>query len=263
MYPNAKYSQGMTTGVVVLGMLLLAGVIIVAIIRDKIVNQPWTEFPVTGQGTVSYTPDEAVVTVGVSITNALTAQDALSRLSTSIGKIVPAIQALGITEENISTHSYTLSPQYYYPENSPAKISGYNATQYVAVKLDISKSQDLIGKVIETANAQGANEILGVTFDVSNLDELKQQAILLAINDAKSNAEETAQAAGVRLDDVHSWWQSPISIPVGPTPYYNGGYGGGYGGDAMMSEGAMPTSPIVAPGMQEIIMEVTLNYGTK
>ncbi len=46
-------------------------------------------------------------------------------------------------------------------------------------------------------------------------------------------------------------------------PYYNGGYGGGYGGDMMMSEGAMPVSPIVAPGMQEIIMEVTLNYGTK
>lgn len=263
MYLGAKYSRGMTTGVVVLGMLLLAGVLTVAIVRDRIVNQPWTEFAVTGQGTVSYTPDEAIVTVGVSVTNAVSAQNALSRLSTTIGQVVPAIQALGITEENISTHSYTLSPQYYYPENSPAKISGYNATQYVAVKLDISESQDLIGKVIETASAKGANEILGVTFSVSNLDDLKQQAILLAIDDAKNNAEETAEAAGVRLDGIHSWWQNPISIPGGPMPYYSGGYGGGYGGDMMMSEGAMPVSPIVAPGMQEIIMEVTLNYGTK
>lgn len=246
------------SAVAVIGMVLLAGVLTVALVRDRIVNQPWREVSITGTGKVPYTPDEALVTLGVHVDTAPTAQGALSTLSMNMERIIPAIKELGIPEENISTQSYNLYPQYYYPENRPAVISGYTADQQLNVKLtgDEGVSQDLVEKVIETASAAGANQIMGISFSVSNVEDLHQQALLLAIEDAKGRAQETADAAGVRLKKVVSWWENPISVPGQPIPYY-GGYGGemGMGGGKDMS--------IVPSGSQEVIIQVNLNYSIK
>ena len=45
------------------GYVLLATIVIVAILRDRIVNQPQWQVSVTGQGKVAYQPDIAVVTL--------------------------------------------------------------------------------------------------------------------------------------------------------------------------------------------------------
>ncbi len=248
--------------VVVIGMVLLAGVLTVAIIRDRIVNQPWREVSITGTGKVPYTPDEATVTLGVHVNTAPSAQAALNILSTNMEKIIPAIRELGISEENISTQSYNLYPQYFYPENRPAVISGYTADQQLTVKLtgDAGVSQDLVEKVIGVASAAGANQIMGVSFSVSNVEELRQQALLLAMEDAKSRAQETADAAGVRLKKVVSWWENPISVPGQPIPYYDG-YG--YGGGDMGMGGKGVGMGMIPSGSQEVIIQVNLNYSIK
>ncbi|MCR4274930.1 MAG: SIMPL domain-containing protein [Candidatus Campbellbacteria bacterium] len=258
MYSQPTYSRGMTTGVVVLGMLLLAGVITVAIIRDKIVAQDWQQVSITGTGKVPYTPDEGTVTLGVHVDNAVTAQAALTRLSDTIAKVIPAIVALGIPAEDISTQAYNLFPQYYYPEGKPAVISGYSADQQLSIKLTLQNgaSDTRIGKVIETASAQGVNQVVGVAFTASNIEDLQQQALLIAIADAKGRAQETAEAAGVRLKEVISWWENPISVP-GLVPQYGGEMGMGYGG------GDMKSSPMVSSGTQEVIVQVNLNYSIK
>ncbi|GMU74234.1 MAG: hypothetical protein AMXMBFR44_4310 [Candidatus Campbellbacteria bacterium] len=252
-------AKGLPRSVVaVIGMLLLAGVLTIALVRDRIVSPPWREVTITGTGRVPYTPDEALVRLGVHVDTAPTAQAALGVLSMNMEKIIPALQELGIPEENISTESYNLYPQYYYPENRPAVISGYGADQQLTVKLtgEEGVTQDLVSRVIETASASGANQILGVSFTASNIDELHQEALLLAIQDAQSRAEETADAAGVRLKKVVSWWENPIYLP-GSTMSYDYyakggemGMGGGY-------------APQVPSGEQEIVIQVNLNYSTK
>lgn len=259
MYSQATYSRGMTTGVVVLGMLLLAGVVVTAIIRDRIVNQPWREVSITGTGKVPYTPDEGTITLGVHVDNAATAQAALARLSETVGKVIPAITELGIPAEDISTQTYNLFPQYYYPEGGPSVISGYSADQQLVIKLTLQNgaSDERIGKVIEAASAQGANQVLGVSFTASNIEDLQQQALLEAIEDAKGRAETTASAAGVTLKKVVSWWENPISVPGSPIPYYADGYGGGEMSYDM--KGGVP----VPVGSQEVIVQVNLNYSIK
>lgn len=247
------------TAVAVIGMVLLAGVLTVALIRDRIVNQPWREISITGTGKVAYTPDEALVTLGVHIDNAPTAQDALSRLGKITDEVIPALAALGIPSENISTQSYNVFPQYYYPEGGPSRISGYSADQQIVVKATLSDTvdkNDFVSTIIETASAKGANQVIGVTFSVSNVEDLRQQALLLAIEDAKGRAEETAVAAGVELKKVVSWWENPISVPGQPIPYYGGEMGMGMGGGGM-GAGTIPS------GSQEVIMQVNLNYSTK
>lgn len=253
-------SRGLSkAAIAIIGMVLLAGVLIVALVRDRIVNQPWREISITGTGKVAYTPDEALITLGVHIDNAPTAQDALSRLGKITNEVVPALAELGIPAENITTQSYNVFPQYYYPEGGPSRISGYSADQQIVVKASLASAadkNDFVSTIIETASAKGANQVMGVSFSVSNVDDLRQQALLLAIEDAKGRAQETALAAGVELKKVVSWWENPISIPGQPIPYY-GGYGGGEMGMGGGNAGAIPS------GSQEVVMQVNLNYSTK
>ncbi|QQR82846.1 SIMPL domain-containing protein [Candidatus Campbellbacteria bacterium] len=258
MYPHTRYTKGMTTGVVVLGMLLLAGVITVAIIREKLVAQDWQQVTITGTGKVPYTPDQAIITLGVHVDNAATAQAALTKLSDVTSKVIPALTALGIPTEDISTQAYNLLPQYYYPDGKPGAISGYSADQQLNVKLTLKNgtSDERVGKVIETANAQGVNQVMGVSFTASNVQDLQQQALLKAIQDAKSRAQTTAETAGVTLKKVVSWWENPINVPGLTNPQYSAMGGGMGGGDA----GVTPTVP---SGTQEVIVQVNLNYSIK
>ncbi len=250
---NATYKRGVTNGIMVLGMLLLAGIVTIAIIRDRIVNQPYREVSITGRGTVSYTPDTAKVTLGVHVEKP-TAQAALAEMNAVIGRVIPAVEALGVSREKISTANLSLYPQYYYPSEMPSQISGYTADQQLTIELAIASSTDLVGKTIEAASIQGVNQVNSVTFDVSNLEDLKQQATLEALADARGRAKTLADAAGVKLGKVIGWWSNPISVPGNPVPYYdNYGYGGDMGGGGTT----------VPAGTSEVIIEVNLNYSTK
>ncbi|MBP9772117.1 MAG: SIMPL domain-containing protein [Candidatus Pacebacteria bacterium] len=248
-------SQTKTSWLKALGLVLLAGIIIVSIIRDRIVMPSYNQVSVTGTGKVEYVPDTAHVTLGVHIEGP-TAQNALAQLNTITTNVIPAVEALGIPKEKISTQNLSVYPQYYYPEFGPSVISGYTADQQLTIKISTaSSSADIVGQVIQAASSQGANQVQSVTFDVSNLSDLKQQAVIQAIADARSRAQTVADAAGVKLGDVIGWWENPISVPGQPVPYYSD-YG--YGGDMAMGEGMS-----VPAGTSELIMEVSLNYETK
>lgn len=243
---TAVRSRGLTQGAIVIGMVLLTSVVIVSMVRDRIVNSPWREVSITGTGRVPYAPDTALVTLGVHIEDS-TAQSALTRTNAAVAAILPAIEALGVSKENITTQNFSVYPQYFYPEGGPSRISGYTADQQLLVKVSITESSDTVAKVIEAASANGANQVLGVTFEASNLQELKHEALLSAIGDARGRAEKTAAAADIKLGNITGWWENQVFIPGQPNPY---GYGGEMGG-------SMPTIPT---GGQEIVVQVNVNY---
>lgn len=254
---SSIYTRGVTNGIVVLGMLLLAGIITTAILRDRFVNQPYREVSVTGRGEIEYVPDTARIVLGAQV-ESHDAQTALTILNSRIAEVISGVIAMGVPEENISTQNLTVYPQYYYPEGGPSQTSGYMANQELVIEVALASTTDpnMVSNVIGAASARGANQVLGVAFDATNAQELKQQATLAAIHDARSRAKVLADAAGVKLGKVNSWWETPISIPGQPIPYYDGyGYGGdkggGYGG---------PTTPA---GTGKIIMEVSVNFSTR
>jgi uncharacterized protein YggE len=253
---TATTKQGMLPTILIIGMVLLAGIIISSILRDRFVNQPYREVSITGTGKVAYTPDIAKVTLGVHAEKP-TAQAALDEMSAVIGRVIPAVEALGISRDKISTQNLSVYPQYYYPEGAPSQINSYTADQQLIIEIAMaSSSPDLVGKVIQAASGAGANQVQSVTFDVSNLEDLRQEATIAALADARSRAKTLADAAGVRLGKVHGWWANPISVPGQPMPYYDS-YG--RGGDMALQEDGMN----VPSGTSEIIMEVNLNYGVK
>ena len=231
-----------------LGMVLIAGVFIATLCTKNERGLYEASVTINGQGKIPYAPDMAVVNLGVQIDKAGTAQQALTSLNTTIEKVIPAIVALGIAREDIETMNYSLYPNYDYVDGI-TRPSGYNANQQLVVKVrDIAEAEDTVSRVIAEASRMGANQVNGITFEASNLEELKQQGLLAAIEDAKSKAEDTARRAGVELDEIIGWSENPISVPGYP-PYYYGE--GGMGG------GGMPSLPA---GTKEIIVQVGLIY---
>jgi uncharacterized protein YggE len=236
--------------------VVLGAVVIVSITRDAIINNnPWREISVNGTGKVMYMPDIAHVTLGVHVESD-TAQSALSQLTTTTTQVISAIQALGVAPEKISTQNLSVYPQYYYPADAPSVTSGYTADQQLVIEIAIGESTALIGSVIQAASSQGANQVQSVTFEASNVEDLRQQAVLLAIEDARERADSISDATDVKLGDIVSWWENPISVPGDPVFDYQQRMGG-YGGEMMEQSMNVPA------GTGEVIMQVTVNYETK
>ena len=243
----------------------IAAICIVSIIRDRIVNYPQWTVSVTGQAKIPYSPDIAKVTLGVQIDKTAKAEDALNQLNDKISKVAAALKAVGIADTDITTQNYSLDTQYDYVNSingaaSTPVVSGYNADEQVLVKVtDVINNKDRLNKVIAEAGKAGANQVLGITFEPSDLENLKQQARIKAIADAQDKAQSLAAAAGVKLKKVVGWWENILQAPGinGSTPYYDskGGTGGGGAGASV--------SPTIPNGDQEIIIEESVNYQIK
>lgn len=237
----------------IVGMVLLTGIVTIAILRDRIVNQPQYQVSVVGQGKISYQPDVANITIGAQIDKVVKADEALKQLNDKMNNIIAALKASGIKDEDLKTQNYSLLPQYDYV-NNVSTLAGYNANEQLVVKVNnISADPNLVGKVVEAASKAGANQIVGISYDLSNLEDLKQQARIKAISDAKTKASVLARAAGVKLGDIIGWWENLVQAPGANSISYDAK--GGMGGGAVAA--SLPN------GNQEIIIEISVNYRLK
>lgn len=242
---------------IILGMVLLAAIVVVSILRDWITNDYQNQVSVTGQGKVFYQPDEANVTLGIQVDKAPNAEIALKQLNEKMTSVVAAVKGVGIPEEDIKTQNYNLNPDYDYNQGSNF-VSGYNARQNIIVKVrNIDKNKEMTGRVVAAANGAGVNNIGNINFGVSDLNSIKQQARIKAIQDAKSKADELFKAAGVKPKKITGWYEN----------------GGGEGGGQPMAESSMLSakdargganvSPEIPAGNQEITVEIGVNYEVK
>lgn len=240
------------------GMLLIAGIIIVALVRERIVNPNMNQVTVYGEGKISYQADIAVITLGVQIDKAATPEEAMKLLNDKMKGIISAVKAVGIADADIKTKAFSLNPQYDF-NDGVSKVSGYNANQQLEIKArDIDKNSEIASQVVAAANGAGANQVLSVSFDVSSLNNLKQQARIKAIEDARSKAQGLAKAAGIkRLKKVVGWHESLVQSPDMQNDY-------GFGGSTVSEKSTMSARPSIAPqipsGNQEIIVNVGVNY---
>ena len=242
------------TAVIIVGLVLLTAIIITAILRDRIVNQQFKNVTVTGQGKVSYTPDIAIVTLGVQIDKVAKPEEALNQLNAKVASIVKEVKASGISPEDIQTQNYSLYPQYDYKDNVSA-VSGYDANEQLVVKVNAyDKDPTKLSRVIAAASRAGANQVNNLSFDASNMNDLKQQARIKAIEDAKTKSSALAATAGVELKDITGWYENLIN----PVPLYNtADYGkGGMGAGAI----ATPSAPA---GDRDVIIEIGVTYNIK
>lgn len=234
-------------------ILVLGTIVIVAIIRDRIVNNPQFTVNVVGQGKVSIVPDLAKVTVGIETDKTANAAEAYKQASAAMVKIVKAIADLGIDNKDVQTADYFLNPIYQY-NNGENDLVGYQAVQSVTVTLrDLKK----VSSLIEKSTTAGANRINNVMFTVEDMEKIKNQARLKAIVDAKAKSADYAAAVGVKLGEITGWWENLIQVPYQTYNYPYGGEKGGMGGGSVAVSNPVPYGPM------DVVVEVNLNYQIK
>ncbi len=241
--------------ILLVALVLLAVIVVVSILRDRFVNQTQWQVQVVGEGRVAYQPDIAIVNLGVQVERVWAADSALKQLNDKMNKVVAAIKGAGIAAEDIQTQNYNLQSQTDYRDGISIPL-GYLASQQLLVKVRKITEGDVVSKVIAAATSAGANQVNGITFDVSNLNDLKQEARIKALADAKERASSLADAAGVRLGKVVGWWDNIIQAPGINNVYYGVG-GEGKGGGGVISTPQIPTAT------QEIIIDINLSYLVK
>lgn len=165
---------------------------------------------VTGEGTVSAIPDEALLQLAVQ-TQAASANQASSDNAAIMSKVMDALANVGIPKSAIQTASYSLTPIYDYKQDqtAPPKIVGYAARNAIQVTLT---DLGLVGKALDAAITAGVNEVQGVVFTLSanSYANIEKQALQLAIQDADTKAKGMASSLGVSL-------LGPISVTPGYT----------------------------------------------
>lgn len=161
-------------------------------------DAPVPRLQANGSGEVMVVPDIAIVTIGV-VSRGADASIALDANSADLTNVIDAIKGAGVAEKDIGTSGFGVNPVYQrdnQPSDQPARIVGYEVTNQVRVTIrDIAASGGLLDKVVKA----GANQVYGITFDIADRKKAAQEAIRVAIADARAKAELMASAAGVRL----------------------------------------------------------------
>jgi uncharacterized protein len=154
----------------------------------------------TGNASVSVKPDQAKVDVGV-ITQAATAQDAAAQNASQVDSVLAQLRSVLGPMANIKTISYSLNPNYRYPQGAPPVLTGYTASNTVEVTMsDLS----LVGRTIDAASQAGANTVQGLRFTLQDEEPVRQQALGLATKQAKAHAQAIASGLGATLGAVVS-----------------------------------------------------------
>ncbi|MGB7578041.1 MAG: SIMPL domain-containing protein, partial [Pseudolabrys sp.] len=155
---------------------------------------------VTGEATVAVAPDAAVIRIGVTSQDK-TAREASEANAKQMTAVLAAIKDTGIADRDVQTSRLSLQPQYDPNKSGTARLTGFQATNQVTVRI---RDIDKLPVFLDRAIAAGANEMSGIEFVISEQSKLLDRARDDAIADARRKAELYAQAAGSKLGPVVS-----------------------------------------------------------
>jgi uncharacterized protein YggE len=194
---------------------------------------------VTGTGTVSGTPKQLQLSMGVQ-TSRSTVSAALQSANQAVRSVTQALGRSGVRAADIQTSALSIQPNY--GNGSPAPV-GYGVNESIQVTLRHLSSA---GTQISDAVRAGGNATVvdGVSLDLTDTSTLLASARAKAIADAKTRAGQYASALGQTLGPVVSVSESQPSVPF---PVY---------GAAFAEAGKSMPVP-VHPGSRQLTVTVT------
>lgn len=205
-------------------------------------------FSVSGTGKATGIPDTAALSVGVT-KSAATIALAQEQTNSAANKIIEDFKKLGIAQKDIKTTNYSINPNYDFSRGGTQNITGYTVTQ--TLEADITPI-DIANKAIDTATADGANLIGGITFTFNDKTkkDLEDKARTEAVKQAREKAQSLASATGIRLGRIVDVQESngfePRPIMMAQS--------------LEVGKGAGDTS--LQPGENSITINITLSYET-
>ncbi|HJW91138.1 MAG TPA: SIMPL domain-containing protein [Anaerolineales bacterium] len=230
------------SGLLLIAMVLSACSGVAAAQTTQPAQAPLRTLAVTGRGEVLLAPDIANIYVGVH-TEGKDAAEAVASNNAQAIKVADALKDLGVDEKDIQTTNFSIYPQQQFDERGTVTGTTYVVDNTVFV---IVRDLDQLGALLDVVVNTGANSISGIQFDVADKETPMAEGRVKAVENARSQAELLAKAAGVTLGQIQS-----ISVSSGsPTPFF--------AGKGAMEEAASAVP--ISPGQLSITAEVTIVF---
>jgi uncharacterized protein YggE len=202
-----------------------------------------TLLSVSAQAEARRAPDIATISAGV-VTQAADGNTAMRQNAEQMNRVLAAVKAAGVADRDVQSSGINLNPQYRYEENQPPRITGYQASNTVTVKLrDVAK----MGKVLDALVASGANQINGPSFGIDDPEPLHDQARIEALKRAQARAATYADTLGLRVRRIVSISEGGGGMPI-PMPRM-----------AMAKAEAFDSTP-VAPGESSVSVQLDVVF---
>jgi uncharacterized protein YggE len=193
-------------------------------------------------GEAKLTPDRAALYVGVQ-SRASSAAAAARDNALRQRAVIDTVVALGIARQQISTQSYSVSPETRLdPNTQKLSVTGYVVSNLVRIEL---QRIDQVAPLIDAAIAKGANQINSLDFFSSNPDSSRHRALADAIATARGDAEAMARAAGGSIGSLMELSTSDM----GPRPVFRA-----------MGVANLAASTPIEPGEQTVRVSVTARW---
>lgn len=163
-----------------------------------------------GSATISVQPDQVQLSVGV-VTQAATAADAAAQNATVATAMINAIKTVLGSNGDVTTIYYSISPRYSNQANQTPTIVGYTVSNTVQVT---SNDINLAGRLIDAANAAGANSVNGPSYGLRDPEPYVQKALSQAAKQATAHAAAIAAGLGAKTGAVLSATEGSQVYPV-------------------------------------------------
>lgn len=258
-----KLRQWIVIALVALSLFLLASAY-AALRRGALADDalgPRAVITVSGTGEAIAVPDVARITFSVRArrSDVPSAQIEVTEKSNTITK---QLKDAGVSEEDMKTVGYNIYPQYEWRQDTIVCVTypcpqppgrqvflGYDVVQTTEITIrDIKKA----GEIVQIVGDQSPDTVSGPSFEVDDIEKVREEARLQAIEHARAQAEVLADALGVSLVRVLSFSDGGYS-----TPYYEKGAGFAIEEQAR-DEAVAP--PEILPGETNIVSTVTIQY---
>lgn len=254
---NTRIQRSVVFVLVILGVFLAAqtGLTLKEYGAVGTETPPQSTVTVTGSGEVFAVPDTAEFTF--SVVEERETVEAAQEIATEKGnRAIAFLKENGVTEENIKTTDYRVSPRYefhrgvcpqgqYCPPGGNRVLAGFEVRQTISVEVDDTEKA---GTLLSGLGEIGVSDISGLQFTIENEEELRRQARQQAIEDAKTKARALAEDLDVSFARIVNFHEN------GNRPFPEFGVMG-RGGDA-----AAASAPQLPAGENKITVNVTIVY---
>lgn len=150
---------------------------------------------VFGKGVVSIKPDAAEVIIGIKTENNQL-EIAQEENANVTQQVINGIIGLGVLPKYIQTQNYNIRSNYDFI-NGKQVFRGYEVNNNLKILI---RNIELAGEIIDQAVKNGANNVQGINFIVSDQTTYYYEALRLAVTDAQNKARVMADKLRVNLN---------------------------------------------------------------
>lgn len=196
---------------------------------------------VTGTGTVSGTPDQLVLSMGVQA-SAASVSVALEQADQAVSRVTGALRRSGVAAADLQTSGLSIQPNYRASSPTP---DGYAVQESLTAML---RHIATAGTQIGTAVQAGGNAVTvdGISLNLADDNGLLAAARAAAITDARVKAGQYARAIGQPLGSVLSITDQAQQLPMPVS-------------EPLAASAAGRSVPI-SPGTQQLSVSVTVVF---